>query len=358
MNRFTHVWRITLAGAAQAVLGYAAAVVALTGELPPDLGLSLVAAALAVGTFLPQLVAQRFARTLNRVVAEAGRGAGCDLRQLPQELRALAAELAASRQQAQAAETSAADAVAALHAAQSRADAGRAAVQDWVRRQRQVLADLAAAAQALAQQAEAVDQHTGTMRSTADQARAAASDGALRATEALGSMDRLADVLVQGEGVISRAQGESESIGMVLTVIRGIAEQTNLLALNAAIEAARAGEAGRGFAVVADEVRTLATRTQQSTQEVQAMIDRLQATSKEAVQAMTVARAQASLGAENVEAAAVALGQITGSVQEMLMHLGSEKELDTESGLLGSRLAELETALGDLDTAWSTEVAA
>ena len=101
------------------------------------------------------------------------------------------------------------------------------------------------------------------------------------------SIQKLADEILASSSIINEVETESKTIGSVLDVIKGIAEQTNLLALNAAIEAARAGEQGRGFAVVADEVRTLAGRTQSATEEINQMIANLQGGSRKAVDAMT-----------------------------------------------------------------------
>lgn len=132
--------------------------------------------------------------------------------------------------------------------------------------------------------------------------------------EAMSAVDMLADMVGQASTVINNLESESENIGSVLAVINGIAEQTNLLALNAAIEAARAGEHGRGFAVVADEVRTLANRTQQSTEEISNMIDRLQSGTREAVSVMDHGREQATKGVELTESAVELLSEISGSI--------------------------------------------
>ncbi len=144
-----------------------------------------------------------------------------------------------------------------------------------------------------------------------------ARNGALVATEALGGIDALMNEVEGAAQVIARLEDESTNIGVVLDVIKDIAEQTNLLALNAAIEAARAGEQGRGFAVVADEVRTLASRTQKSTEEIHAMIQRLQGGARDAVQVMDGARKRAEAGSEQVEAAAESLGAIAGEVHNI-----------------------------------------
>lgn len=112
--------------------------------------------------------------------------------------------------------------------------------------------------------------------------------------ESVTSVEELAREINQAATIFKELEKDSESIGVILDVIRGVAEQTNLLALNAAIEAARAGDQGRGFAVVADEVRTLAQRTQQSTQEIRSVIERVQSGAVSAAQAMSQGQLKAT----------------------------------------------------------------
>jgi len=119
-----------------------------------------------------------------------------------------------------------------------------------------------------------------------------AKNGEQLVSETVKAIEKLAKDLAEGQEITSTLQKGSTNIGSVLDVIRGIADQTNLLALNAAIEAARAGEQGRGFAVVADEVRTLASRTQVSTNEIQQMIEQLQSGATQAVNAMEACKVQ------------------------------------------------------------------
>lgn len=130
------------------------------------------------------------------------------------------------------------------------------------------------------------------------------------------TIEALANEVETASQVINQLQQDSASIGGILEVIRGIADQTNLLALNAAIEAARAGEQGRGFAVVADEVRTLASRTQQSTQEISQMIEALQSGSEKAVAVMEDGKVQAANCVAQSEVADKALDTITHAVHE------------------------------------------
>ena len=153
--------------------------------------------------------------------------------------------------------------------------------------------------------------------SSAEEADREANEGNRVVQDTMAQIESLASDINAASEVIDRLQQETDNIGSVLDVIRGIAEQTNLLALNAAIEAARAGEQGRGFAVVADEVRTLASRTQSSTQEIQEMIERLQGGAREAVQMMEKGTAQAGESVTRAEAASNSLSAITEGVSSI-----------------------------------------
>ncbi|WP_371929003.1 methyl-accepting chemotaxis protein [Pseudomonas sp. LD120] len=139
----------------------------------------------------------------------------------------------------------------------------------------------------------------------------------------------LADEVSKAVGEVEALAVSSEQIGSVLEVIRSIAEQTNLLALNAAIEAARAGESGRGFAVVADEVRNLAKRTQDSVEEIRAVIERLQSGTRDVVHTMHASQSQAQSNAGQIHQAAQALGKISDAVtviSDMNLQIASAAE--------------------------------
>ncbi|MGX5220113.1 methyl-accepting chemotaxis protein [Pseudomonas segetis] len=173
---------------------------------------------------------------------------------------------------------------------------------------------------AATEMSSAVHEVARNAQSAADAARSAEAqsrEGAQVVGGVIESIRQLAQEVESASTTIQTLEQEAGNIGAVLAVIRGIAEQTNLLALNAAIEAARAGEQGRGFAVVADEVRALAARTQDSTKDIQVMIERLQVGVQNAVKATHSGSSKAQQSVEQAAGVDQALTDTSDSVQRI-----------------------------------------
>ena len=174
-----------------------------------------------------------------------------------------------------------------------------------------------------------ISHNTEAAAKKAESTNQSAQQGRKEVEATVKQINQLSDSLGNASTVVSQLEKDGETIGSVLDVIRAIAEQTNLLALNAAIEAARAGEQGRGFAVVADEVRSLAQRTQESTKEIESIISILQGRTQEVVSIMQHCREQGGESAAQATKAGELLGSITEDVQtimEMSTHIAAAIE--------------------------------
>ena len=185
-----------------------------------------------------------------------------------------------------------------------------------------------------------VAQNASSAADAAKEADQEAKAGRSVVTQSVESINDLASEVERAANVIGKLEADTENVGTILDVIKGIAEQTNLLALNAAIEAARAGEQGRGFAVVADEVRTLASRTQDSTQEIQRVIEELQTAARSAAEVMSHSQEQAKASVEQAAKTDASLATITEKV-------GSITQMNTE---IASATGEQEKVSNDIKT--------
>jgi len=217
---------------------------------------------------------------------------------------------------------------------------------------------VATAAEQMSSTSHEVAKNTASAADSARKADADAQAGSNKSNAAMSGIQHLIENLNNSAEVIQALQEDTSNISMVLDVIREISEQTNLLALNAAIEAARAGEQGRGFAVVADEVRTLASRTQESTDQIKEAIDRLQIGANNAVNAMKSSIDEANSNSEQVSEVASSLNQIKNEIININSVLTQVASASEQQSATANEIANSIASISDISAKTSENTTA
>jgi methyl-accepting chemotaxis protein len=220
--------------------------------------------------------------------------------------------------------------------------------------QKSNIAQIATAVEQMSVSINEVSHNAANVAHSAQKASSSSGRANTKISQAIDDLNNLGVEIYQANNIIQDLEKDSNDIGSVLEVIRGIAEQTNLLALNAAIEAARAGEQGRGFAVVADEVRTLASKTQESTKNIEIMIKKLQKASTDAVNAMEVSQDVCRQTIENTLDVADVIASMNGEIESITQMTELIATAVEEQSCVSNEISKNVTAISDVANENST----